>query len=70
MPILFMRLFYGIYFLGSTLIVYHLLSRFIFKRETVSLPYLRDQFLLILFWPLALISRPGRKKLLKLSKKI
>ena len=70
MAILLMRLLYGVYFIGFWICFYHFISQALFAPETLRKNVSWQNFILVVFWPLALLSRPGRKQLSDLTKKI
>ena len=68
MAFIILRVFYGLYFLGTAVIFYHILSNLIFRKPGVSHSVGFEQALLLFFWPLAFFSQNGRKKLKNLKK--
>ena len=65
MTFILLRVFYGLYFLGSALIFYNLVSQLLFRSEPLDDRRMLLQILLILTWPLALLSRSGREQFFK-----
>ncbi len=70
MAFVLLRLFYGIYFLGSAIILYHLVSVLLFKKDGLKNDWGIKLALLLFFWPLAIFSKEGRQQLCELRRKI
>lgn len=70
MAFILLRLFYFIYFLGSAVILYNLISQMLFSKQSVDSSFVLSRLGLAILWPLALFSRPGRKKIFKLVRRI
>ena len=70
MVILLMRLFYGVYFIGLWICLYHILSQLFFNKNSQQTQLGLDSFIMAFLWPLALFSKSGRKRLKKFSKEL
>ena len=70
MTIMLMRLFYGVYFIGIAILVYHLFSLLVFQKEKAEPKTWLARILLIPIWPLALFSAAGRDVLKHVMRRI
>lgn len=67
MAFVLLRILYGLYFFGTAVIFYHLISTLVFKRDGLEEAAAFERVLLLFFWPLAFFSPSGRQKLKKLK---
>jgi hypothetical protein len=65
MPLRLLRLLYAIWFVGIIWLNYFSIVRYLYDRVAAGLV---KRFILTLFWPLALLTKPGRAALLPKQK--
>ena len=69
MPVVILRLVYGLYILGIILLVLTIASRMIFAKEKLPWNEYIKRFLIAWIWPLCFFSKSGRRFLIQMVRR-